>query len=106
MHNVFDSLSSVFSLKSPVDIQDDVISVGSSDNKFNNMVSAFSKLSSTDSNANNEIQRLMKSPDAASNPDSLLEWQNDLGEYNNYISLVSALTRKTVSTIETLEKSQ
>jgi len=48
----------------------------------------------------------MKSPDAASNPDSLLEWQNDLGEYNNYISLVSALTRKTVSTIETLEKSQ
>jgi len=45
MHNVFDSLSSVFSLKSPVDIQDDVISVGSSDNKFNNMVSAFSKLS-------------------------------------------------------------
>ncbi|MFT8211956.1 MAG: type III secretion system inner rod subunit SctI [Symbiopectobacterium sp.] len=36
----------------------------------------------------------------------MLQLQSYLGEYSNYVSLISTLARKGVATIETLEKAQ
>ncbi|EMY3602393.1 type III secretion system inner rod subunit SctI [Klebsiella aerogenes] len=77
------------------------------DQNFNNLVSStFNKISETDNQLKNVINTLSQSPLFTSDPQKLLMLQSYLGEYCNYVSLVSTLARKGVSTIETLEKSQ
>lgn len=77
------------------------------DQNFNNLVSStFNKISETDTQFKNVINTLSQSPHFTSDPQKLLMLQSYIGEYSNYVSLVSTLARKGVSTIETLEKSQ
>lgn len=99
--------SRINDLTSPTDAQEDLSSVDTSDKNFKKLVlDYFTEVNSTDSGFNNEIGRLIQIPGSANDPETLLSWQNYLGDYNNYISLVSTLSRKAVSSIETLEKSQ
>lgn len=77
------------------------------DGKFNNLVSsAFNKISETTSQYKDMINSLSQAEGFSSDPKSLLMLQSYIGEYSNYVSLVSTLARKGVATIETLEKSQ
>jgi len=86
---------------------EDNLSVNIHDRNFNNLVSGtFTKVSETDAQFKNVINTLSQSPHYTSSPEKLQMLQNYLGEYSNYVSLISALARKAVSTIETLEKSQ
>lgn len=74
---------------------------------FNNLVaSTFNKISDTDMQFKDVINTLSHSPQFTSDPKKLLMLQNYIGEYSNYVSLVSTLARKGVGTIETLGKSQ
>lgn len=85
----------------------DSVSTTVHDHNFNNLVSStFTKISETDSEFKNVINILSSSAHFNSDPQKLLMLQNYIGEYTNYVSMVSALARKGVSTIETLEKSQ
>ncbi|HBA9513508.1 TPA: type III secretion system protein [Escherichia coli] len=84
---------------------EDNLSVNTYDRNFNNYVSStFEKLSKTDLEYKNVINAL-NSPQSTSNPERLFLLQTYLGEYSNYVSLLSTLVRKGVSAIETLEKS-
>lgn len=86
---------------------DDNLSVTVYDQNFNNLVSStFNKISETDAQYQNVINTLSQSQQFTSDPQKLLMLQSYIGEYSNYVSLVSTLARKGVSTIETLEKSQ
>jgi hypothetical protein len=86
---------------------EDTTSVTVHDQYFNNLVaSTFNKISATDMQFKNVINMLSQSPQFTSDPQKLLMLQSYIGEYSNYVSLVSALARKGVSTIETLGKSQ
>lgn len=77
------------------------------DQNFNKLVSnAFLQFSETDMQYKQVINTLSHSPEFTSDPRALLQLQVYLGEYSNYVSLVSTLARKGVSTIETLEKAQ
>lgn len=83
------------------------VSVSVHDQNFNNLVSStFTKISETDEEFKNVINTLSSSAHFNSDPQKLVMLQNYIGEYTNYVSLVSTLARKAVSTIETLEKSQ
>lgn len=74
---------------------------------FNAFVAnAFQQFSETDVQYKQVINALSNSPEFTSNPGTLLQLQLYLGEYSNYVSLVSTLARRGVSTVETLEKSQ
>lgn len=86
---------------------DESVSVSVYDQNFNNLVSStFNKVSETDDEFKNVINTLSSSAHFNSDPQKLVMLQNYIGEYTNYVSLVSTLARKAVSTIETLEKSQ
>lgn len=86
---------------------EDNTSVTVHDQYFNNLVaSTFNKISDTDMQFKNVINTLSQSPQFTSDPQKLLMLQSYIGEYSNYVSLVSTLARKGVSTIETLGKSQ
>ncbi|WKX25765.1 type III secretion system inner rod subunit SctI [Tatumella ptyseos] len=74
-------------------------------NFYNQVVSSFTEISETHGDLQQLITQLSQSPHFTSDPQKLLLLQNYIGEYSNYISLVSSLVRKGVSTIETLEKS-
>jgi len=77
------------------------------DGNFDDMVlNTFKKVSQTDTQFKNAIDSMSHAANFDSNPQRLIELQQYIGEYTNYVSLVSALARKGVSTIETLEKSQ
>lgn len=67
---------------------------------------AFTKMSDMDCSYKNTINMLSQSPRFTSDPAMLLKLQEYLGEYNNYVSLVSTLGRKATGIVETLEKSQ
>ena len=85
---------------------EDCLSVSVHDQNFNNLVSStFYKVSETDMQFKNVINTLSQSPYYTSNPEKLQLLQNYLGEYSNYVSLVSTLAHKVVNTIETLDKS-
>lgn len=100
-----DALSSLTKLTPTTPPDADSISVHEAD--FNSLVSnAFTKISETSTQYKDVINSLSNSASATSDPKSLLMLQGYLGEYSNYISLVSTLARKGVATIETLEKSQ
>ncbi|SFN66185.1 Type III secretion needle MxiH, YscF, SsaG, EprI, PscF, EscF [Izhakiella capsodis] len=76
------------------------------DQSFNNLVSStFNKLSATDSHFKDVINTLSQAQ-FTSDPGALVKLQSYIGEYSNYVSLVSSVMRKGVSTVETLEKSQ
>ncbi|EDR9399009.1 type III secretion system protein [Salmonella enterica subsp. enterica] len=84
---------------------DDNLSVNVYDRNFHSFVAAtFDKLSTDDLDYKKMINSL-NMPESTSNPENLFKLQAFLGEYSNYVSLVSTLARKGVSTIETLEKS-
>lgn len=77
------------------------------DQAFSTLVSTtFKKMSETDEQFKQAINALSHSPQFSSSPETLLQLQSYLGEYSNYVSLISTLARKGVSTIETLEKAQ
>ncbi|MBN3264698.1 type III secretion system inner rod subunit SctI [Pectobacterium brasiliense] len=77
------------------------------DQNFNNLVSStFEKTSKKDIELQNIINILSQSPEYTSNPQTLSTLQFFIAEYSNYVSLVSTLARKGVSTIETLVKAQ
>lgn len=83
------------------------VSVTAHAQNFNLLVSrTFNKVNETETQFKNVIDTLSQSPYFTSDPEKLQMLQNYIGEYSNYISLVSTLARKAVSTIETLEKSQ
>ncbi|WP_224558175.1 type III secretion system inner rod subunit SctI [Pectobacterium versatile] len=102
-----EALLSLTQLTPDISIPEDNLSVRVHDQNFNNMVSStFNKISETDMQFKNVINILSQSPEYTSDPQKLLMLQSYIGEYSNYVSLVSTLARKGVSTIETLEKSQ
>lgn len=72
----------------------------------NTVSSAFGKISDMDSSYKSMINTLSQSPQFTSDPAKLLKLQEFLGEYNNYVSLVSTLGRKATGIVETLEKTQ
>lgn len=77
------------------------------DQTFSTFVSnTFNQMSETDEQFKQAINAISNSPQFTSNPEGLLQLQSYLGEYSNYVSLISTLVRKGVSTIETLEKAQ
>lgn len=77
------------------------------DQSFNLLVSStFKHVSETSMQYKSMINALSQSPHFTSDPKHLLMLQSYIGSYTNYISLVTSLTRKVVSTVETLEKSQ
>lgn len=77
------------------------------DQAFSMLVSTtFKQMGETDEQFKQVINALSNSPAFYSNPEALLQLQNYLGEYSNYVSLISTLARKGISTIETLEKAQ
>lgn len=107
MNQSIEALSSLTKLTSytPLDIDNSSVSVH--DNNFNNLVSsAFNKISETNTQYKNIINSLTHSENFSSDPQTLLRLQSYIGEYSNYVSLISTLARKGVATIETLEKSQ
>jgi hypothetical protein len=66
-------------------------------------------LSETDRNASiatASIETRLTNPAELGRPESLLDLQTKISDYNIYISLASTLTRKAVSAVETLVKSQ
>lgn len=100
-------LSALTTLSPSSNIPENNASVSVHDRHFNNIVSStFTKVSETEAQFKNVINTLSQSPHYTSNPEKLQMLQNYIGEYSNYVSLVSTLARKAVSTIETLEKSQ
>jgi len=107
MTQLIDSLSSLTKLTSYTAPVDDNISITAHDSQFNTLVSSsFNKISETSSQFKDVINALSQSEQFSSDPRSLLLLQSYIGEYSNYVSLVSTLARKGVTTIETLEKSQ
>lgn len=77
------------------------------DQAFSVLVSnTFKQMGETDEKFKQAINTLSNSPAFSNSPEALLQLQNYLGEYSNYVSLISTLARKGVSTIETLEKAQ
>ena len=107
MSQFTEALSSLTRLSANSETTDENVSVTVHDQNFNNLVSStFNKISDSDSQFKSVINTLSQSPHYTSNPQKLLMLQNYIGEYSNYVSLVSTLARKGVSTIETLEKSQ
>jgi len=102
-----DALSALTRISPDTLNPDDSLSVSVHDTNFNNLVSStFTKVSETDAQFKHVINTLSQSPHYTSDPEKLQMLQNYIGEYSNYVSLVSTLARKAVSTIETLEKSQ
>ncbi|CCP03017.1 Type III secretion system protein PrgJ [Erwinia amylovora Ea644] len=74
---------------------------------FNDLVSStFKDLSENNIHYKSMINTLSESSQLTANPEYLAKLQNYVGEYTNYISLVTTLARKGISAIETLEKSQ
>lgn len=101
------ALSSLTKLTPYTAEPEDNLSVSVHDQNFNNLVSSsFKKISETDMQYKDVINTLSQSPQFTSDPQALLMLQSYIGEYSNYVSLVSTIARKGVSTIETLEKSQ
>lgn len=87
--------------------QEETTSTRVHDQAFTKLVSnTFKQMSETDEQFKQAINAISNSPQLTSNPETLLQLQSYLGEYSNYVSLVSTLARKGVSTIETLEKAQ
>lgn len=107
MTQINESLLSLVQLSPDSLNQEDSSSVSVHDRNFNNFVSnAFNKVSDTDLQLKSMINALSNSPENTSDPEKLQLLQNYLGDYTNYVSLVSTVARKTVNTIETLEKAQ
>ncbi|RJL48611.1 type III secretion system inner rod subunit SctI [Pectobacterium carotovorum] len=107
MSQSIEALSSLTRLTPYTSAPEDNSSIRVHDQNFNNLVSStFNKISETDVQFKNAINALSQSPEYTSDPQKLLVLQSYIGEYSNYVSLVSTLARKGVSTIETLEKSQ
>lgn len=107
MSQLNDAISSLTRLSYDNSNHEDNLSVSVHNQSFNNLVSSsFMQVNETDAQFKNVINTLSQSPHFTSDPDKLQMLQNYLGEYSNYVSLVSTLARKAVSTIETLEKSQ
>ncbi|ONC26357.1 hypothetical protein AQ914_04560 [Burkholderia pseudomallei] len=67
---------------------------------------AFNDLDTTAQADKTRIESRFANPTALSNPANLLALQNDLSNYNIYVSLASTFSRKAVSTVETLVKGQ
>jgi predicted translin family RNA/ssDNA-binding protein len=87
-------------------IQTDSVDVSQSGLNFDSMVKrSFESISAKDDQFKDMINQLSNAK-FTGDPEKLYQLQNALGEYSNYVSLVSTLVRKGVSTIETLEKSQ
>lgn len=107
MSHSIEALSALTKLSPHDSGPEENFSVSVQDQNFNNLVSStFNKVSQTDLEFKNVINTLSQSPEFTSDPQKLLMLQNYIGEYSNYVSLVSTLARKGVSTIETLVKSQ
>jgi len=107
MSQSLQALSSLTKLTPFTDKPEDNLSVAVHDQNFNNLVTnSFKKISETDMQYKDVINSLSQSPQFTSDPQALLMLQSYIGEYSNYVSLVSTIARKGVSTIETLEKSQ
>ncbi|MBS0846913.1 type III secretion system inner rod subunit SctI [Citrobacter sp. JGM124] len=107
MNQGIQALSSLTQLTPYASHIDSETSVAIHDVNFNNLVSnAFNKISETTTQYKDIINSLSHSEHFSSDPKTLLMLQSYIGEYSNYVSLVSALARKGVATIETLEKSQ
>ena len=86
---------------------DNDVSIAVHDGSINNLVStAFNKISETNTQYKDIINALSHSAQFSSDPKALVMLQSYIGEYSNYVSLVSTLARKGIATIETLEKSQ
>lgn len=68
--------------------------------------SAFKQLSEQDLDFKQMINALSSSPETTSNPEKLAQLQSIIGEYSNYVSLVSNIAKKGVNTVETLGKAQ
>lgn len=107
MNQLINSLSSLTQLTSKNSLKTEERYNLVHDSQFNNIVSsAFSKISETSTQYKEVINALSNEPYFSSDSKTLLQLQNYIGEYTNYISLVSTLARKGVTTIETLGKSQ
>jgi len=107
MNQSIQALSSLTQLTPYSSSVDNSTSTAVHDGNFNNLVSsAFNKISETSMQYKDVINALSHSEQFSSDPKSLLMLQSYIGEYSNYVSLVSTLVRKGVATIETLEKSQ
>ena len=107
MSQNIEALSSLTKLTTYTPLDTDNSSVTVHDNNFNNLVSsAFNEISETNAQYKDMINSLSHSENFSSDPQTLLMLQSYLGDYSNYVSLVSTLARKGVATIETLEKSQ
>ncbi|XTZ39291.1 type III secretion system inner rod subunit SctI [Salmonella enterica] len=107
MSQPLEALTALTDLTPYTPIAEDQLSVTVHDQNFNNLVSsAFNKISETHVQYKDMINALSQSPRFTSDPKALAILQSYIGEYTNYVSLVSTLARKGVSTIETLEKSQ
>jgi len=107
MSQSIEALSYLTKLTPYTSIDTDISSVSVHDGNFNNLVSsAFNKISETNTQYKDVINSLSHSENFSSDPKTLLRLQSYIGEYSNYVSLVSTLARKGVATVETLEKSQ
>lgn len=107
MSQSIEALSSLTKLTPYTSIEADSSSISIHDGNFNNLVSsAFNKISKTNTQYKDVINSLTDAVNFSSDPKSLVMLQSYIGEYSNYVSLVSTLARKGVATIETLEKSQ
>ena len=107
MSQNIEALSSLTKLTTYTPLDTDNSSVTVHDNNFNNLVSsAFNEISETNAQYKDMINSLSHSENFSSDPQTLLMLQSYLGDYSNYVSLVSTLARKGLATIETLEKSQ
>jgi len=107
MSHSIEALSSLTKLTNYTPLDTESSSIAVHDSHFSNLVSsAFSKISETNTQYKEMINSLSHSENFSSDPQTLLRLQSYIGEYSNYVSLVSTLARKGVATIETLEKSQ
>lgn len=57
-------------------------------------------------NMKNGIENQLDNPLDLTRPENLLAFQTNISDYNIYISLVSTVARKAVSSVETLVKGQ
>ncbi|QQG29062.1 type III secretion system inner rod subunit SctI [Pectobacterium carotovorum] len=107
MNQSVKALSSLTHLTPYTFAPEDNSSISVHDQNFNNLVSStFEETSKKDVQFKNVINMLSQSPEYTSDPQKLLMLQSYIGEYSNYVSLVSTLARKGVGTIETLVKAQ
>lgn len=107
MNHISDNLVTLTRLIPSANEETNTTSLNGSAQDFDKFVAnAFVQASDKAMQYKSSIYEISQNPNLTSDPEALYRLQVYLGEYTNYVNLVSTLARKSVSTVETLVKAQ